>query len=223
MAKQELLKDSDINPDRLGKLVGASQKMQRVYRQICQAAGSDVNVLLLGETGTGKDLAAQAIHQMSERKNNPFLAVNLGAIPSDLVPSELFGHEKGAFTGATTQSKGIFEKADDGIVFLDEIESIDEKMQISLLRLIEQKKFRRPGGNQSIQNNARLIVSSNENLQTLIDQGIFRKDLYYRLDVFRIFMPSLRINLQDIPLLVKEFIAQYNRNYQKNITGIAPD
>lgn len=213
----------NIKRDRLGNLVGASVLMQRVYRQICQAAGSEVNILLLGETGTGKDLAAQTTHQLSNRSDAPFLPINLGAIPSDLVASELFGHEKGAFTGAVKQSKGIFEKAENGIVFLDEIEAIDEKVQISLLRLIEQKKLRRLGGRQVIQNRSRLIASSNENLQTLIDKGVFRKDLYYRLDVFRIIMPPLRENPEDIPLLTKEFIARYNRAYKKGITGIAPE
>jgi DNA-binding NtrC family response regulator len=219
----KLPEDFDAKRDRLGNLVGASAKMQRVYRQICQAASSEVNVLLLGETGTGKDLAAQTIHQLSKRSDAKFLPINLGAVPSDLVASELFGHEKGAFTGALKQSKGIFEKAENGIVFLDEIEAVDEKVQISLLRLIEQKKFRRLGGRQAIENKARLIASSNENLQVLIEKGVFRKDLYYRLDVFRIIMPPLRENLEDIPLLTKEFIARYNRTYKKNITAIAPE
>ena len=218
-----LPEDLDSKRDRLGNLVGASEKMQRVYRQIYQAAGSEVNILLLGETGTGKDLAAQTIHQLSNRSDAPFLPINLGAIPSDLVASELFGHEKGTFTGAIKQSKGIFEKAEHGIVFLDEIEAIDEKVQISLLRLIEQKKFLRLGGKQAIKNSARLIASSNEDLQALIERGVFRKDLYYRLDVFHITMPTLRENLEDIPLLTKEFLARYNRSYQKKITVISAE
>jgi len=219
----KLPEDFDAKRDRVGNLVGASAKMQRVYRQIYQAAGSEVNILLLGETGTGKDLAAQTIHQLSNRSDAPFLPINLGAIPADLVASELFGHEKGAFTGAVKQSKGIFEKAENGIVFLDEIEAVDEKVQISLLRLIEQKMFRRLGGRQAIENRSRLIASSNENLQVLIDKGFFRKDLYYRLDVFRIIMPSLRENLEDIPLLTQEFIARYNLTYKKNITSVTSD
>lgn len=215
--------DFDTKRDRLGNLVGASVKMQSVYRQIYQAAGSEVNILLLGETGTGKDLAAQTTHQLSNRSDGPFLPINLGAIPADLVASELFGHEMGAFTGAIKQTKGIFEKAENGIVFLDEIEAVDERVQISLLRLIEQHQFRRLGGKQAIENRARLIASSNEDLQTLIDKGVFRKDLYYRLDVFRITMPSLRKNLEDIPLLTREFMARYNRTYRKNITAIATE
>ncbi len=215
--------DVDRKRERLGNLVGGSDSMQRVYRQICRAADSDVNILLLGETGTGKDLAAQTIHQLSDRSEAPFLPINLGAIPSDLVASELFGHEKGVFTGAVKLSKGIFEKAQNGIVFLDEIEAVDEKVQISLLRLIEQKKFRRLGGKHVIEKKSRLIASSNEDLLRLTEKNLFRKDLYYRLDVFRINMPPLRNNLDDIPLLTKEFIARYNRNYKKSITGITND
>lgn len=223
IVSSKLPEDFNSKRDRLGNLVGVSEKMQRVYRQIYQAADSEVNILLLGETGTGKDLAAQTIHQLSNRSDAPFLPINLGAIPSDLVASELFGHEKGAFTGAIKQSKGIFEKAEHGSVFLDEIEAVNEKVQISLLRLIEQRKFRRLGGKQAIENSARLIASSNEDLQALIERGVFRKDLYYRLDVFHIAMPPLRENLEDIPLLTKEFLARYNRSYQKNITVISPE
>jgi len=215
----------EIKPvqNRLGKLVGASEKMRKVYRQIHQAASSEVNILLLGETGTGKDLAAQMIHQLSNRKDGPYLPINLGALPSDLVASELFGHEKGAFTGSIKQTLGLFEKGINGIIFLDEIEAIDEKVQISLLRLIEHKEFHRLGGKKAIKTNVRLIAASNENLKKLVDRGVFRKDLYYRLDVFRIVMPPLRENLEDIPILINEFIARYNRSFKKNITHIDPE
>ncbi|MEE4310558.1 MAG: sigma-54 dependent transcriptional regulator [candidate division KSB1 bacterium] len=213
----------NANSDRLGKLVGTSAKMQKIYRQLHQAAGTEVNILLLGETGTGKDLAAQTIHQLSDRSDEPFVPINLGAIPPDLVASELFGHTKGAFTGAVKETRGIFEKAEKGMVFLDEIEAIDERIQISLLRLIEQRKFQKLGGKEDVLNRARLIASSNENLQELIANGTFRKDLYYRLDVFHITMPPLRENPEDIPLLVNEFLSKDNRKYNSNIKGISSE
>jgi DNA-binding NtrC family response regulator len=205
------------------KLVGRSQAMQEIYRQLRQAAATDMPILLMGETGTGKDLAAQAIHMQSERKNGPYVVVNLGALPSELVGSELFGHEKGAFTGALERREGKFEQARDGTIFLDEIATIDEKVQVSLLRLIEQKRFHRLGGKKTLSTNAWLIAASNQNLPDLVEQGIFRKDLYYRLDVFRIVMPPLRERGGDIALLIDEFLKRYNQSYQKNILGIAPE
>ncbi len=205
------------------KLVGQSQPMQEVYRQIRQAAVTDMPILILGETGTGKDLTAQAIHQQSERRNGPYIVVNLGALPSELIGSELFGHEKGAFTGALERREGKFEQARDGSIFLDEISTIDEKVQVSLLRLIEQKKFQRLGGKRTISTNVRLLAASNQNLADTVEQGMFRKDLYYRLDVFRIIMPPLRERAGDVVLLVDEFIRRYNKTFQKNILGISPE
>ncbi|MBN2129590.1 MAG: sigma-54-dependent Fis family transcriptional regulator [Sedimentisphaerales bacterium] len=204
------------------KLVGSSGPMQEIYRQIRQAAATNIPVLILGETGTGKDLAAQAIHQQSDRREGPYLPVNLGALPSELVGSELFGHEKGAFTGALGRREGKFEEARDGTVFLDEIATIDQRMQISLLRLIEQKTFTRLGGKQTISTNARLIAASNQNLSDVVDQGTFRKDLYFRLDVFRITLPPLRERRGDIVLLVDAFLRRYNEAFEKNILGVAP-
>lgn len=205
------------------KLVGKSEAMQDVYRQIRQAAATDIPILLMGETGTGKDLAAQAIHEQSARKAGPYIAVNLGAVPSELVGSELFGHEKGAFTGAHGRRKGQFEEAQDGTIFLDEISTVDQKVQISLLRLIEQKKFNRLGGKKTITSNSRLIAASNQDLPGLAEQGIFRIDLYYRLDVFRIVMPPLRERDGDVVLLIDEFLKSFNESFQKNILGIAPE
>jgi DNA-binding NtrC family response regulator len=205
------------------KLIGQSKPMQEVYRQIRQAAVTDMPILILGETGTGKDLAAQAIHQQSDRRNGPYIVVNLGALPSELVGSELFGHEKGAFTGALERREGKFEQAKKGSIFLDEISTIDEKVQVSLLRLIEQKKFQRLGGKITISTNARLIAASNQNLADTVERGMFRKDLYYRLDVFRIIIPPLRERAGDIVLLVDEFIRRYNKTFQKNILGISPE
>lgn len=209
--------------ERLGPLVGRSLPMQQAYMQIRQAAAADIPILLLGETGTGKDLAAQIIHQQSGRREETFIPVNLGSLPSDLVASELFGHEKGAFTGAVNQQKGVFERASRGTVFLDEIDTIDEKVQVSLLRLIEQKKIHRLGGRHSFKSEARIIAASNENLEKLVQQGAFRKDLYYRLDVFRITMAPLRHRREDIPLLVEEMLAYFNQSFGKNILGVATE
>lgn len=208
---------------RFEQLVGRSKPMQEVYRQIRQAVVTDMPILLVGETGTGKDLAAQAIHEQSKRKDGSYVAVNLGALPSELVGSELFGHEKGAFTGAVGRREGKFEEAQNGTVFLDEIATIDAKMQVSLLRLIEQKTFNRLGGKTTIRTNARLIAASNQDLPELVEQGRFRKDLYYRLDVFRISMPPLRDRGGDVVLLIDEFLKRFNRTFNKNIVGVTPE
>lgn len=220
---RNLLLKSEKDKVKFEKLIGRSKPMQKIYRQIRQAAATDMPVLLLGETGTGKDLAAQAIHRNSNRKNGPYIAVNLGALPHELVAGELFGYEKGAFTGANQQRMGKFELAKNGTVFLDEIGTIDEKVQITLLRLIEQKKFHRLGGKQDISTNACLIAASNMDLADAVKHGTFREDLYYRLDVFRIVLPPLRERPGDIPLLVDDFLKKYNQAFQKNILSISPE
>ena len=218
-----LLLEQERKEVKFEKLVGQSGAIKEVYRQIRQAAATDMPVLLMGETGTGKDLAAQAIHTQSRRASGPYVPVNLGALPAELVASELFGHEKGAFTGAFQKREGKFEMAKDGTVFLDEIASIDEKVQIGLLRLIEENKLHRLGGKRSVRTNARLIAASNEDLEELVKRGTFRQDLYFRLDVFRITIPALRERSGDISLLVDEFLKRYNLAFQKNILGIAPE
>jgi len=209
--------------ERFEQLVGSSEPMQHVYQQIEQAAATDIPVLIVGETGTGKDLTAQAIHRRSSRRDGPYIPVNLGALPPDLIASELFGHDKGAFTGATNQHKGKFEQGENGTVFLDEIDTVEEKVQVSLLRLIEQKKFHRLGGRRAVKTNARLITASNENLEKLVRNGSFREDLFYRLDVFRIVMPPLRQRRGDISLLITEFLARYNQSLNKNVRRISPE
>lgn len=209
--------------NRLGEIIGNSSSMQKVYDQIIQAAQTDIPVLILGETGTGKDMAAHAIHRMSKRIDNPYLPVNLGALPAQLVASELFGHEKGSFTGALQQHKGVFEQGSKGTIFLDEIDSIDEQVQISLLRVLEQKKFKRLGGSRSINSDARILAATNENLDNLVESGVFRIDLFYRLDVFRITLPALRERANDIPLLADEMIIKYSKMYHKNITSISQE
>ncbi len=224
--KQPKIIDKNIinnkGKNRFGEIIGGTTGMLKVYDQIWQAAKTDIPVLVLGETGTGKDLVSYTIHKMSERSDEAYLAVNLGALPSDLVASELFGHEKGTFTGALHQHKGVFEQGDKGTVFLDEIDTMDEKVQVSLLRLLEQKKFKRLGGTRLLQSNGRLIAATNENIDSLVESGVFRTDLFYRLDVFRISIPPLRERKNDIPLLVEEMMLKYSKMYKKNITLVRP-
>jgi DNA-binding NtrC family response regulator len=205
------------------ELVGQAPVMHDVYRQIRQAAATDIPVLITGDTGTGKDLVASAIHNSSARAPGVYIPVNLGAIPPELVASELFGHEKGAFTGAGESREGIFERGNNGTVFLDEISAADEKVQVSLLRLIEKKRFHRLGGKKTVKTNARLVAASNEDLPQLVSTGHFREDLYFRMDVFHIVVPPLRERGGDIPLLVNEFLKRYNSDYNKNILGISPE
>ena len=205
------------------KMLGRSPAMQAVYRQIRQAAATDVPVLVTGETGTGKDLAAQAICRTGDRAKAPFIPVNLGALPRELVGSELFGHEKGAFTGAAEKREGIFEQGNGGTVFLDEIGATDEKVQVSLLRLIQHKRFHRLGGRCSVSTDVRIIAASNEDLTEAVRKGFFREDLFYRLDVFHIAMPPLRERAGDLPLLIDAFLKRYNDTFQKEIRGLSPE
>ncbi len=204
-------------------MVGRSEAMQEVYRQIRQAAATDIPVLILGETGTGKDLVAQAIHQQSERSVGPYMPVHLGALPPELVASELFGHERGAFTGAVARRVGTFEQAAGGTVFLDEIATVDEKVQVSLLRLLEQKRFSRIGGRRMITTDVRVIAASNEDPAEAVRVGRFREDLLFRLDVFRIVMPPLRARRGDIPILIEAFLKQYSREFNKRMVGVSPE
>ena len=208
---------------RFEDMVGVSPGMKSVYRMIRQAAVTDIPVLLTGETGAGKDLAARAIHQLSHRVDGPFLPVHLGALPQDLAPGELFGHVKGAFTGAEEARAGAFERAHGGTVFLDEISTIDQRVQISLLRLLESKTFYRIGGNRNIKADVRLIAATNEDPEEAVEAGRFREDLYYRLEVFRIHIPPLRDRTGDMPLLIQEFLRRYNRDYGKEILGLSPE
>ncbi len=209
--------------EKFGQIIGRSQAMRQVYRQIELAASNDIHVLLLGETGTGKDITAQTIHELSQRKGERFIPVNLAALPGELVASELFGHEKGAFTGADRQSKGKFELAEKGTVFLDEIGSVSDKIQVSLLRLLEQQEFYRLGGKDPIKSNCRIIAASNEDLEKMVQENRFREDLFYRLDVFRIFIPPLHQRPEDIHLLIFHFVDQFNRDFNKKIVDVSKD
>ncbi len=207
----------------LERMIGGSPLMLEIYRQIRQAASTDIPVLLTGETGTGKDLAAEAIHNLSPRREASYLPVHLGALPQDLVSSELFGHEKGAFTNALSRQKGAFEQASKGTVFLDEVSTMNDKVQVSLLRLLENMEFYRIGGWDPIQADVRVIAATNEDLFELVERGMFREDLFYRLEVFHITLPPLRQRNGDIALLIDHFLAQYNDAFDKNIRGISPD
>ena len=179
-------------PNQFEGMLGVSLPMLEVFQSIIDAASADVPVLITGETGTGKDLVAGAIHNRSRRKDKPFVAVNTGAMPAELIASELFGHEKGAYTGAIAARKGSFELANGGTIFLDEISTMDERCQVSLLRVLETKTFRRVGGERDIRVDVRIIGATNEDLEAAIRKNKFREDLYYRFDVFRINLPPLR-------------------------------
>src|SRR5258706_1951219 len=202
------------------EIVGTSPALQAVLSRISKVAPSDSTVLITGETGTGKELAARAIHRRSDRVSRPFVSVNCSAIPRDLIASELFGHEKGAFTGATQQRLGRFELANAGTLFLDEVGELPVETQIAFLRVLQEHEFERVGGNRRIRADVRVIAATNRDLQAAISAGSFRSDLFYRLHVFPIEMPSLRERREDIPLLVEYFIDRYARKAGKNIERV---
>ena len=201
-------------------MLGVSLPMQEVFKRIVEAASEDISVLITGETGTGKDMVASAIHRRSRRRNGPYVAVNTGAISSELIASELFGREKGAYTGAVETGKGHFEQGHGGTIFLDEISTINEKAQVSLLRVLETKTFRRVGGERDICANVRVIAATNENLEEAVRQKRFREDLFYRLDVFRIHVPALRERPGGVALLTNHFVPHFNAIYKKNVRVI---
>ena len=204
------------------EIIGKSDSMQKVFDLISQVAPTDSTVLITGESGTGKELIAQAIHGNSQRCYMPFIAVSCGALPDTLLGSELFGYEKGAFTGAEYTKKGRFELADNGTLFLDEIGDISLKTQIDLLRVLQQKAFRRLGGVEEIQVDVRILAATNRNLQKAISENKFREDLFYRLNVISIHVPPLRERKEDISLLVKAFIRKCSLEMNKEVVKIAP-
>jgi two-component system response regulator PilR (NtrC family) len=193
----------------LDNIIGKSQPMQQVFDLIRLAAPSKSNILILGESGTGKELVAKAIHQHSRRASGPFVTVNSGSMPPDLLESTLFGHVKGAFTGAIAAKKGLFELADDGTIFFDEIGNIPVDTQAKLLRVIQEKEFMRLGGVETIRVDVRIVAATNADLEHLVQQGAFREDLYYRLNVITLNLPPLRRRAEDIPLLAKHFLTLY--------------
>ena len=202
-------------------LVGSSRPMLELYEMIRQVAVTRSNVLISGESGTGKELVAKAIHYLSPRKDQPFLTVNCGAIPRELMESELFGHKKGAFTGAYQHKKGLFEIADQGTVFLDEIGELDPSIQVKLLRAIQDKTFKAVGGLEDVSVDVRVIAATNLNLEEAVARGRFREDLYYRLNVIRLRMPPLRERKEDIPLLARHFLEIYAKELGKTIKKIS--
>ena len=204
-------------------ILATSLIMRSVIQQILEAAADDIPVLITGETGTGKDLVAAAIHKRSKRKDAPFLPVNMGAISSELIASELFGHDKGAYTGASEARAGYFEQAKGGTIFLDEITTMDEKTQVCLLRVLENKIIRRVRGERDIKVDVRVIAASNENIEEAVKAARFREDLYYRLDVFRIHLPPLRERYGGVALLTDHFVSRFDEQYKKNIRIVAPE
>jgi two-component system nitrogen regulation response regulator GlnG len=205
----------------LREAMGPSETVGRVASDVDRVAGSDFAVVIVGETGSGKDLIARTIHESGPRCKGPFIAVDCGAIPETLLESELFGHERGAFTGADSQKPGKFELANEGTLFLDEISNMSMGSQAKLLRVLQEKKVYRVGGTKPIDVNVRLLVASNQDLQNLLDTGAFRRDLFYRLNEFSIVVPSLRDRKEDIAYLAKRFLESANLDLQKNVRGFS--
>ena len=209
--------------DTVDLLIGSCPAMQEVYRSIGRVASQDVTVLVLGESGTGKELVARATYNYSGRSKGNFLVINCAAIPEPLLESELFGHEKGAFTGADRQRIGKFEVCRNGTLFLDEIGDMTPSMQAKILRVVQDQQFERVGGNETIQTNARLIAATNRDLEQLIRDREFRSDLYYRLNVYTIKLPPLRERGEDLSLLVRHFLHRFGRELRKEVSGVAPE
>jgi len=204
-------------------LVGRCPAIQEVYKAVGRVAPQDVNVLILGESGTGKELVARAIYQHSRRANRPFLAINCAAIPEALLESELFGHEKGAFTGADRKRIGKFEQCNGGTLFLDEVGDMTPLTQAKVLRVLQEQTFERVGGNETVQTDVRVIAATNRDLEKMVPKGRFRADLYYRLSVFAIALPPLRERGEDLPLLVGHFLRRFSRELNKQVSQVAPE
>ena len=202
------------------EIVGASPALTAVLSRVSKVAGSDSTVLLTGETGTGKELVARAIHRRSRRASRAFVAVNCAAVPRDLIASELFGHEKGAFTGALQRRLGRFEQADGGTIFLDEVGELAPETQVALLRVLQEREFERVGGQHSIRVDVRVVAATNRDLTEAVADGTFREDLFYRLNVFPLEIPPLRERREDIPMLVEYFIDRYARKAGKPIRRV---
>jgi DNA-binding NtrC family response regulator len=220
--ENEVLKAKVSNLDNVEDLIGNSKAMKKVLKEVESVAQSSASVIITGESGTGKELIARAIHSNSSRKYFPLVSVHCGALTESLLESELFGHEKGAFTGAMYNRKGRFEMADGGTIFLDEIATISSKMQVELLRVLESKTFIRVGGNKEISSDFRVICATNRDLKKMVENGTFREDLYYRLNVVNIAIPPLRERTEDIPLLVEYFIGKYCTSMSKDVVSIEP-
>jgi len=220
-AENEALKKV-VSLENVDDIIGSSATMMKVLKEVESVAQSNSSVIIIGESGTGKELIARAIHSNSPRKYFPMVSVHCGALTESLLESELFGHEKGAFTGAMYNRKGRFEMADGGTIFLDEIATISTKMQIELLRVLETKSFIRVGGNKEITSDFRVICATNRDLKKMVENGTFREDLYYRLNVVSIIVPPLRERTEDIPMLVDYFIKKYCTSMSRDLITIDP-
>jgi transcriptional regulator with GAF, ATPase, and Fis domain len=212
--------DGPSGPDAFAGLIGSSAAIQRVKEQVRTVAPTDSTVLLEGETGTGKELVSRAVHNLSPRKNRTLIKFNCAAIPHGLLESELFGHERGAFTGAIARKLGRFELADQATLFLDEVGEIPLEIQVKLLRVLQEQEFERLGGTQTERVNVRLVAATNRNLAEMVSEQEFRSDLYFRLNVFPITIPPLRARTEDIPLLAEHFLKEYSRRMDKRIDTI---
>jgi two-component system response regulator PilR (NtrC family) len=217
------LRDELRGVGRLEGMVGRSAAMQRVFELVRRVAPTRANVLIRGESGTGKELVARALHHLSDRADGPFVAVNCGAIPESLMESELFGHVRGAFTGAAAAREGVFVAASGGTLFLDEIGELGLPMQVKLLRALQERRIRPVGGDRELDVDCRVVAATNRDLEAAIEAGEFRSDLYFRLDVVQVVLPPLRHRPEDIPLLVERCFARLNRELRRDLRGIAPD
>jgi formate hydrogenlyase transcriptional activator len=220
--EKSYLEEELVTTQQFEEIVGESSGLKRVLKQVEDVAGTDATVLILGETGTGKELIARAIHRLSPRRDNAFVKLNCSAIPSGLLESELFGHEKGAFTGAIAQKIGRLELAHQGTFFLDEVGDLPAELQPKILRALQEKEFERVGGTRTIPVNIRLVAATNRDLAKMVNAGQFRSDLYYRLRVFPVTIPPLRERREDIPLLVRYFLASHSKRMGRRIETI-PD
>ena len=221
--KITLLEEQAKRRDSFERLIGRSAPMQEIFRRLRLAAQSDVTVFISGESGTGKELAAGAIHSVSDRREKPFIAVNCSAIPETLLESELFGHVKGAFTGAVRDKIGVFQAAEGGTLFLDEIGDVSPLLQLKLLRVLQEREIRRVGDDKATKVNVRLVTATNRDLMELIRSGEFREDFYYRIHVFEIHLPALRERREDIALLAERFVEELSKLHRRPVSGIARD
>lgn len=211
------------NQNKLGDIIGQSDGMQEIFRLVEKVADSDSTVIISGETGTGKGMVAKAIHQNSNRKGKPFIQINCGAIPENLLESELFGHIRGAFTGATSDKPGKFERANCGTIFLDEIGDMSPDLQIKILKVLEEGEFERVGGIKTTKIDVRIIAATHRNLEEEVKKGNFREDLFFRLHVIPLNLPALRERKADIPILIAHFLKQFNQTKNKKLEGISEE
>ncbi|MCD6353772.1 MAG: sigma-54-dependent Fis family transcriptional regulator [Proteobacteria bacterium] len=221
LEQESLPEEEFLEKDRFDNIISSSPEMRKIFTLIPRAASAKSNILIIGESGTGKELVARSIHQRSNRKNEPFLTINCGGIPENLLESELFGHKKGSFTGATTTKKGLFDAASGGTIFLDEIGDLPLSLQVKLLRVVQEKTFTPVGDTQELNVDVRIISATNQDLEGKVIDKKFREDLYYRLNVIQLRIPPLRERTMDIPLLAQYFLEKYSREMEKEIKQIS--